>query len=123
MTMKEIRFPEDRGQCLWCAQRVNAPIEVRVAQKRQVIVATVCSPACEQESIRAFAFIAKAIPRFLIGLFAGLGLLLMGLSVTLWPMVTPQTVEILGMRRAFVAGRVVGVAAILAAVWIWMRLG
>lgn len=141
VTMKVTRLNEDPTQCLWCAKKVGSPIEVQVAAKRETYVATVCSPACEKAAISALEFVRIAIPRFLIGMVTGLALLLasewldwggkgiatgvfvIGLSATLWPMVTPQTVEILGMKRAFVAGRVVGTAAIVVAVWLGWKLG
>ena len=48
----------------------------------------------------------------------GAGILLMGVTVTLFPFCTPDTLRMLGYRKSRLAGRAAGV--FLAAVGVWM---
>lgn len=94
-----------------------------------------CSDACRGRYERTLARDRRCIKWFLLllavgvlALFAGVlcaqnalvggGMLLIGSDILLFPLVTPQTTALLGMRAARRAGRALGAVTMAAGVWI-----
>lgn len=94
-----------------------------------------CSDACSERYARALAWDQRCIKWFLLllavgvlALFAGAldgqdalvggGMLLIGSDILLFPLVTPETTALLGVRAARRAGRVLGTVTMAAGVWI-----
>ena len=94
-----------------------------------------CSDACSERYECTLAWDQRCIKWFLLllavgvlALFAGAlceqsalvggGMLLIGSDILLFPLVTPQTIALLGMRAARRAGRALGAATMAAGIWI-----
>ena len=94
-----------------------------------------CSDDCRERCERTLAWDQRCIKWFLLllavgvlALFAGAlceqnalvggGMLLIGSDILLFPLVTPQTTALLGMRTARWLGRVLGAVTMAAGVWI-----
>jgi hypothetical protein len=86
----------------------------------------VCSEECEHAVTRAYVYVKKMIPVFFGGMLAGLfliisgemifrskaalitGFLLLGATLMACPFATPQTTQMLGLKRSFAFGRISG---------------
>jgi len=91
----------------------------------------VCSPEHEQATRKALRHIQRFIPGYWIGLGVMFGFLLasnfvtatnwfvlagffsLGLTMVICPFATPQTVEMLGMRRSLLFVRIAGVVFVV----------
>lgn len=110
------------GRCGWCGKKL--PRGHRF-----------CCDACEERYERTALHDQRCIKWFLpllaagvLALFAGAlsgrdaltggGMLLVGLDILFFPLVTPETSALLGLRPARRAGRALGIAAMAAGVWI-----
>lgn len=49
----------------------------------------------------------------------GLGVLVMGLVTIMFPLCTPDTVKVLGDKKAKLLGRFLGIVLAVVGVWIW----
>src|SRR5512137_1884148 len=107
-----------KKRCLWCGKETGESYrEITLPAKRSGPPgesAIVCSEACEQSALETLQSVRKNGYLFLIGIVSGLvlavlggfnralrpaGVLVLGLTVLLFPFVTPQTVKIFGLRR------------------------
>ena len=61
---------------------------------------------------------ARSLTRRQFATLVGGGMLLIGSDILLFPLVTPQTTALLGMRTARWLGRVLGAVTMAAGVWI-----
>ena len=94
-----------------------------------------CSDACRGRYARTLAWDQRCIKWFLLllavgvlALFAGAldgqdalvggGMLLIGSDILLFPLVTPETTALLGVRTARWLGRALGAVTMVAGVWI-----
>ncbi len=128
-----------KDSCLWCKSKdMQDARELHFVQKKgdEGELVHVCSAECEQRVNGAMALAQRGIPIFISGLVAmfvimvigiifsfavdgrlislmGLGMSIFGLIVMLYPMVTPQTIEMMGMKNGFLIGRVLGVVFLL----------
>ena len=81
----------------------------------------------DQKAIKYFlAGLGMGIILLLAGAFAGedvvigSGIILMGVVIMVFPLITPETVNLLGYRKARIAGRILGMLTLLAGVWVAM---
>jgi hypothetical protein len=117
-----------KKRCLWCGRETGAgPREITLPAKQsgpRGESAIVCSAACEQSALEALQFVRKNGYLFFAGIVSGLvlavlggfnralrpaGVLVLGLTVLLFPFVTPQTVKIFGLRKGMMLGRLLGI--------------
>lgn len=93
-----------------------------------------CCDVCSERYERTLARDQRCIKWFLLLLAAGVlalfagalceqdalvggGMLLIGSDILLFPLVTPQTIALLGMRTARRVGRALGAAVMAAGIW------
>ncbi len=124
--------------CLWCKSKdMDNYKELQFVQKKGTPGETVwvCSDECERAVNDAMVLVQKGLPIFIGGLFAmlalgglgmvlgftvhpqllhiaSLGLLVFGVILMKYPMVTPQTIELMGLKKGFTAGRIGGVVMV-----------
>ena len=109
-------------RCGWCGKKISRGQRF-------------CSDACRGRYERTLAWDQRCIKWFLLllavgvlALFAGAlceqnalvggGMLLIGSDILLFPLVTPETTALLGMRAARWLGRALGAVTMAAGVWI-----
>lgn len=108
-------------RCGWCGKKLP---------RGQRFCCDACKERYERTALRDQRCIKWFFPLLAVGvlaLFAGAlsgrdalaggGMLLTGLDILLFPLVTPETSALLGMRTARRAGRALGIAAMAAGVW------
>ncbi len=129
-----------RKRCLWCGKETGgSPREISLPAKqpgRQGESAIVCSGACGQSTLEALQFVRKNGYLFLAGVVSGLvltvlggfsralrpaGVLVLGLTVLLFPFVTPQTVKAVGLRKGMMLGRLLGVVLLVLGLFLFLR--
>lgn len=93
-----------------------------------------CSDACSDYYQNQIEKDRHVIRYFLVGLavgivvlFAGVfvnerniigaGILLMGVTIVAFPLTTPETIELLGYRKARIVGRILGVLTVVVGLW------
>lgn len=121
---KRLELSGGRPRCWWCGKKINDhPRQIVITFNKKQYETFVCSPEHEQEILRAYVYVQKTIPRFLIGMLAGLillplgngsvmsalGLLVLGGTLFACPFTTPQTTEVIGLKRSFRVGRIAGI--------------
>ena len=123
-------------KCDWC-HRPSVDLEVReVAFKSSVEEITICSQECEEQLVSFCMFAESRVWYFLAGLLllpaiggavavwrenidnGALGYLIMGVGmgavIFKYPFVTPQTVQMMGMKKGILLGRAIGVVLAVA---------
>jgi hypothetical protein len=130
-----------KKRCLWCGKKTGeSPREITLPAKRSVAPgesAIVCSEACEQFALETLQSVRKNGYLFLIGIVAGLvltvlggfnralrpaGVFVIGLTVLLFPFVTPQTVKIFGLQKGMLLGRLIGIILVVMGVILFLRV-
>jgi hypothetical protein len=126
----------DRDWCIWCKGTDMTDLrEVSYATKNEEVSMFVCSEACEGRLRDFFALVDRRRPLF-IGLAIGwlvvtvlaivlaitvykhllhlASLAMVGFGVALWfmPFVTPQTIEMMGVKRGTLVGRISAIVLI-----------
>lgn len=111
-------------KCSYCGRKMSSDIQF-------------CSDKCaelyrertvkDQKAIKYFlAGLGMGMILLLAGVFAGedvvigSGIILMGVVIMVFPLITPETVNLLGYRKARIAGRILGMLTLLAGVWVAM---
>ena len=111
-------------KCSYCGRKMSSDIQF-------------CSDKCAELYRERTVKDHKAIKYFLSGLGMGMilllagvfagedvvigsGIILMGVVIMVFPLITPETVNLLGYRKARIAGRILGMLTLLAGVWVAM---
>ena len=121
-----------KKRCLWCGKETGGHFrQITLPAKRAntpVESAIVCSEACEQFALETLQSVRKNSYLFLAGIVSGLvlavlgglsralrpaGVSVIGLTVLLFPFVTPQTVQIFGLRKGMLLGRLLGIILVV----------
>jgi hypothetical protein len=129
-----------KKRCLWCGKETGENYrEITLPAKRSGPSdesAIVCSGACERSALETLRFVRKNGYLFLIGIVSGLvlavlggftrafrpaGVFVIGLTVLLFPFVTPQTVKIFGLRKGMMLGRVIGVILLVMGLILFLK--
>lgn len=121
--MTPLKLYGNAERCWWCARKTQSsghPVHIRFRKDDYSLV--VCSSACETAVMKAYRHIQKFGPLFLIGMAAGLslivmggprlsaaGLLLAGLTLVVAPFATPQTTQTLGLKKSMSIARLAGI--------------
>jgi hypothetical protein len=121
--MTTLKLYGQKPRCWWCARQMHGaehPFQVRFSKEDYSM--QVCSGECEAAVTVAYAYIKKVWPVFLIGLVAALaliigggprlsavGVLLVGITLTIAPFATPQTTQMMGLKRSMLIARIGGV--------------
>jgi hypothetical protein len=130
-----------KKRCLWCGKETGeSPREIILPAKQSSSrgeSAIVCSDACEQSAMETLQSVRKNGYLFLIGIVSGLvlavlggfnralrpaGVLVLGLTVLLFPFVTPQTVQIFGLRKGMMLGRLLGVILLVMGLTLFIKV-
>lgn len=128
-----------KSRCLWCGKSDKENykeiiINIKFAKPPQE-KAIVCSDECERKVSDTCKFIEKGIFFFVIGLIIGtlmslatifnpiigknlmpitiIGVFILGITLIITPFVTPQTVQLLGLRKGMLSGRICGIIVII----------
>ena len=143
--MTTLQLSTDAPRCLWCACKLpgeSRHVHFTLAGKAYDTV--VCSPEHEQAIVEAYRYIQRFLPVFWIGMTLTVALFLasnfvrattwcvlaaffsLGLTLLLCPFTTPQTVDLLGLRRSFLIGRIAGVVVVVVvlglSISLWFQL-
>lgn len=51
-------------------------------------------------------------------LLVGAGIIIDGITITIFPFVTPETIGLFGYKKSRIAGRLLGIVAIIVGVWV-----
>jgi len=125
--MSTLQITGETPRCWWCGQKLTQEshhIHFEVFGKPYDT--TICSPTHEQAVTAAYRYIHRVFPVFWAGItlsiallvssnfvrsstwFVAGGLIAMGITLLLCPFVTPQTVELVGLKRSLTIGRLAG---------------
>lgn len=122
-----------KQRCLWCGKSGKESykeITMRVKYAKPPEEKTiVCSDICEHQVTKTTEFIEKGAAFYLIGTILGLtfsllgafispiltgnGVILLGITLFIFPFVTPQTVKILGLKNGMICGRIMGIIILI----------
>jgi hypothetical protein len=121
-------------RCVWCGKRTPDELRRLALQFRnQVINVNVCDAEHERAVAAFYRYVGRMFPILPIGLVAGFGLLVasnfvrgssywfiaglvtIGITIIVCPLPTPQTVELLGLKRSVSLVRIVGTVAFIVA--------
>lgn len=114
-----------KKRCLYCGKKIDSRMKF-------------CSAACmekyeeaeKKDQPKIKYFVAGILLGFMIMFWGvcsmdhrltGIGILLMGLLITLFPFTTPDTVLMLGYKRSKTAGRAAGIVTVLVGIWLMYR--
>ena len=129
-------------KCDWCHAQ-SSDMEVRdVTFKSGVEEVTTCCPECEQQLVAFCRYAESHVWHFLAGLLllpaiggviavwresvdnGALGYLVMcvgmGAAIIKYPFVTPQTTQMMGMKKGIVLGRSIGGLLVLAGIFLFV---
>lgn len=125
--MSTLQIGGETPRCWWCGQQLSQePHRVHLEVCGKPYDTTVCSSAHEQAITTAYQYIHRVFPVFWAGIaisigllvssnfvrwstwFVAVGLISMGITLLLCPFVTPQTVELVGLKRSLTIGRLAG---------------
>jgi len=129
-------------KCDWC-HRPFGDLEVKeVTFKSSVEEIAICSQECEDQLVAFYRYAESRVWHFLAGLLllsaiggavaiwrenidnGALGYLIMGVGmgavIFKYPFVTPQTVQVLGVKKGIVLVRVIGVMLALAGIGLFV---
>lgn len=127
----------EKPRCTWCGRsdcsdyrEISIPTKRGAASEQMLI----CSEACETHLRESQVWIEEKIPLFLAGLVLSVlsvlvgvfvksltlyllwgGVALLGLTVVLFPFVTPQTIQIFGFAKGLWVGRITGMVILVGA--------
>jgi len=131
-----------KPRCLWCgkADKGNYKeivMNIKFANPPQE-KAIVCSDECGKKVSDTCNFIEKGIYFYVIGVVIGtfmsiaaifnpiigknlmpitvIGLFILGITIIITPFVTPQTIQLLGLKKGMLSGRICGIIAIIIAI-------
>ena len=129
-----------KKRCLWCGKETGeSPRQITLPAKRSASPgesAIVCSEDCGQYALETLQSVRKNSYLFMIGIVSGLvlavlggfsralrpaGVLVIGLTVLLFPFVTPQTVQIFGLQKGMLLGRVIGIILVVMGVILFFK--
>ena len=130
--MNTLRLTAEAPRCWWCGQKLTEePHHIHFEVFGKPYDTAVCSPTHEQAVTAAYRYIHRVFPVFWAGIalsiallvgsnfvrwstwFVAGGLITMGITLLLCPFVTPQTVELVGLKRSLTFGRVAGLLFLL----------
>lgn len=146
--MNKYRQSKENPKCLWCGQSGKdhyKEIEFKEAiTDAPVETVMVCSDDCETALLETEKTFEGKLRNFIIGLVVGMvlvmsggvlavvderlllvmsaGLLVLGVTVYIYPFVTPQTVGMMGMKKGFLIGRIAGIGFVGFAIALSMGL-
>jgi hypothetical protein len=118
-------------KCLWCGIKKEDLFEEEIKYKNQILKAYFCNKKHINETIKFIQFAEKHYWHFFIGIivffivgliimlngFINLGALIalagLGLTIIIFPFATPQTNELLGLKRSIIIVRFLGIICIL----------
>ncbi len=130
-----------KQRCLWCgeADKENykeITMNIKFANPPQE-KAIVCSYECEKKVSDTCKFIEKGVFFYVIGIVVGtlmsiaviftpiivkyfmpitiIGLFILGITIIVTPFVTPQTIQLLGLKKGMLSGRICGIIALIIA--------
>lgn len=129
-------------KCDWC-HRPSGDLEVKeVTFKSSVEEITICSQECEDPLVAFYRYAESRVWHFLAGLLllpaiggavaiwrenvdnGALGYLIMGVGmgavIFKYPFVTPQTVQMMGMKKGILLGRMIGALLVLAGIGLFV---
>ncbi len=116
-------MPDRPANCSWCHAETDGGLTATFDDGTTLAV---CSDAHEAELRGAQRMLVKRLPLFFVGLLGGGGLALagavcpqhlvlvpaglavFGAAIALAPLVTPQTIQMLGFKRGLALGRAIG---------------
>jgi hypothetical protein len=126
--MTTLKLDGENGErCWWCGQTIAQPTRVEFRFRNEPYQTSVCCPEHEQALRASYRYVERNLPGFWIGLavMAGFltysnfskhptwwvlaGMFVLGLTMFLFPFTTPQTVEMLGLRKSFRIARFGGI--------------
>lgn len=131
-----------RNKCVWCGKVCQGDFkEIEISVKSSKDKAIVCSEDCGNLTFDTCRFIERNIKFFWIGIiftfivtgfsiFAPLSLkkyllsielLILGLTVTILPFVTPQTVKMVGLKNGMIIGRITGILVLIMGIWFLVK--
>jgi hypothetical protein len=115
--------PMKNKYCIWCGKQLSAASPGNTGQEEA------CAAPCQQAFENFKRYFERWKWLFALGTLSGvvvivvgssysarwpaLGVLLLGITIFLFPFLTPQTVARLGTRRAILWGRIIGTVFVL----------
>lgn len=136
-----------KPRCLWCGKSDKKNykeiiMNIKFAKPPQE-KAIVCSDECEKKVSDTCKFIEKGIFFYAIGLIIGIfmsmasifspiigknlmpitiiGIFISGITIIITPFVTPQTVQLLGLKKGVLSGRICGIMAIIMGIVLFLK--
>lgn len=124
-------------KCMYCNKKIPGEMENGIIEKIDGMTCTFCSETCKEgcEKFLSFAkkyeklFLALVIIPMIICTFASLILgewvvclmiVILGATLTLFPFCTPQTIQLTGVKKSVLIGRILGIALIVGGIFWWI---
>lgn len=131
-------------KCFWCSKESSELTKIQLQFKGKSEEAKICSATCEKELRNFVQYADSHIKHYIIGLVFSI---LSGLIITFWrikidygalgtliifagsglvfikyPFVTPQTIALLGAKKAIASGRILGTISVILGIIFWFVL-
>lgn len=125
-------------RCMNCNKKIPGGIENAVVEKIDGLTCSFCSEDCKEDCGKFLnyarkyekLFLALVIIPMIICTFASLilgewvvclMLVILGATLTLFPFCTPQTIQLIGVKKSVLIGRILGIALIGWGIFWWIR--
>jgi len=131
-------------KCFWCSKESSELTKIQLQFKKKPEEVKICGVTCEKELRNFVQYADTHIKHYMFGFVFSI---LFGLVITFWrikidygalgtfiifagsglvlikyPFVTPQTVALLGAKKAIASGRILGTISIILGVVFWFVL-
>lgn len=124
-------------KCMYCNKKIPGEMENGIIEKIDGMTCSFCSETCKEdcEKFLSFAkkyeklFLALVIIPMIICTFASfilgewvvcLMIVILGATLTLFPFCTPQTIQLTGVKKSVMIGRILGIALIVGGIFWWI---
>lgn len=124
-------------KCMYCNKKIPGEMENGIIKKIDGMTCTFCSETCKEdcEKLLGFAkkyeklFLALVIIPMIICTFASfilgewvvcLMIVILGATLTPFPFCTPQTIQLTGVKKSVLIGRILGIALIVWGIFWWI---
>lgn len=125
-------------KCMYCNKKIPEGIENAVIEKIDGLTCTFCGEKCKEDCENFLSFAKKYEKLFLVLIFVPmilctfasfilgewvvcLMMVILGAAITLFPFCTPQTIQLTGVKKSVLIGRILGIVLIgMGIIW-WIR--
>lgn len=124
-------------KCMYCNKKIPGEMENGIIEKIDGMTCSFCSETCKEDCEKFLGFAKKYEKLFLalvfipmiICTFASfilgewvvcLMIVILGATLTLFPFCTPQTIQLTGVKKSVLIGRILGIALIVGGIFWWI---